>query len=93
MMPNVAGDASTRRQILAYAALLAPIGMLPWLLGHAGAAYGVASVVLGAEFIRRAFLVWQRGDAEGNRAARGLFGFSIVYLFALFAALLIESLF
>ena len=48
MMPNVAGDDSTRRQILVYAALLAPIGALPWLLGHAGPAYGVAALLLGA---------------------------------------------
>ncbi len=35
MMPNVAGQASTRRQIFAYALLLAPVGVLPWLLGFA----------------------------------------------------------
>ena len=54
MMPNVAGDESTRRQILVYAVLLAPIGALPWLLGHAGPLYGVAALLLGAEFVRRA---------------------------------------
>jgi protoheme IX farnesyltransferase len=92
MMPNVAGDASTRRQILLYALLLAPIGALPWLLGHAGLAYGAASTVLGGEFVRRALVLWRRGEADANRAAKRLFGFSIVYLFALFAALLAEAL-
>ena len=66
MMPNVAGDESTRRQILAYALLLAPIGALPWLLGYAGAFYGAAAVILGAEFVRRAFLLWRHGDADNQ---------------------------
>ena len=91
MMPNVAGDESTRRQILAYAVLLAPIGALPWLLGHAGPVYGLAALLLGAEFVRRACVLWRRGDADGNRAAKGLFGYSIVYLFALFAVRLVEA--
>ncbi len=92
MMPNVAGAESTRRQILAYAVLLALVGVMPWLLGYAGPAYGAASVLLGLEFVRRAALVWRRGDADTNRAAKGLFGFSIVYLFALFAVLLAEAI-
>ncbi len=91
MMPNVAGDESTRRQILVYAALLAPIGALPWLLGHAGPAYGVVATLLGAEFIRRAALLWRRRDADRNRAAKSLFGYSIVYLFGLFSVRLVES--
>jgi len=91
MMPNVAGAASTRLQILVYSLLLAPIGALPWLLGHAGPAYGVAAALLGAEFVRRAALLWRRGDAGDNRAAKRLFGFSIVYLFALFAVRLVEA--
>jgi protoheme IX farnesyltransferase len=92
MMPNVAGEASTRRQILVYALLLAPIGMSPWLFGHAGAAYALTAALLGAEFVRRAFVLWRRGDAERHRAARSLFGFSIFYLFALFAVRLAEAL-
>ena len=93
MMPNVAGDESTRRQIFAYAILLAPVGAAPWLLGYAGPAYGIAAVLLGAGFIRRALLLWRRRAADGNRAARALFGFSLVYLFALFAVRLAEALF
>ena len=53
MMPNVAGAASTRRQILVYALLLAPIGMSPCLFGHAGPAYALTAALLGAEFVRR----------------------------------------
>ena len=90
MMPNVAGDASTRAQVLAYAVLLAPVGALPWLLGFAGPFYGLAAIILGIEFVRRAFLLWRRGPIEENRSAGALFAFSIVYLSALFAVRLAE---
>jgi heme o synthase len=91
MMPNVAGDESTRRQILAYSVLLAAIGTLPWMLGHAGSAYGVAAVLLGAEFIRRAVLLWKNRDIDDHRAAKRLFTYSIFYLFALFGVRLAEA--
>jgi protoheme IX farnesyltransferase len=90
MMPNVAGAQSTRRQILFYAVLLAPVGIMPWLLGYAGPVYGVAAALLGLEFVRRAYLVWRLREAENNRAAKALFGFSILYLFGLYAVLLAE---
>ena len=93
MMPNVAGEASTRRQILGYALVLAPVGALPWLFGHAGPVYGVAAALLGAEFLRRAFVLQRTRDAENHRAAKSLFWFSILYLFALFAVRLAEALF
>src|SRR5690606_27099984 len=51
MMPNVAGEESTRRQIFAYSLLLAPIGVLPWYLGYASMGYGLVSAVLGAGFV------------------------------------------
>ena len=91
MMPNVAGNESTRRQILIYSALLAAIGVLPWLFGHAGPAYGVAAVLLGAEFVRRAVVLWRQGNADGHRAAKRLFGYSILYLFGLFGVRLVEA--
>jgi protoheme IX farnesyltransferase len=90
MMPNVAGEESTRRQILAYAVLLAAVGALPWLMGFAGPLYGLAAALLGSEFVRRAYVLWRNG-ASDRRTAGGLFGFSIVYLFGLFAALLGET--
>ena len=92
MMPNVAGAESTRRQILAYALVLAPVGLTPSIWGGAGAAYGVTAALLGAEFVRRAFVLAKRGEADGQRAAKKLFGFSIVYLFSLFAVRLAEAL-
>ena len=42
MLPVVAGARETRRQILVYTLILAPLGVAPWLLGYAGPAYGIA---------------------------------------------------
>ena len=93
MMPNVAGDRSTRRQIFVYAIIVAIVATMPWLLGHATLVYGAVSLALGAQFIRLAWHVVARGDEAGNRAAKRLFGFSIFYLFALFAVRLGEAAF
>lgn len=92
MLPVVAGAAATRRQILAYSLLLVPVGASPWLFGYAGIAYGVTSLVAGALMVAFAARVWK--ETEGTRAttaARQLFAYSILYLFGLFAVLLIES--
>ena len=91
MMPNVAGDRSTRRQILAYAVIVSLTATGPWLLGHATAVYGAVSLALGAQFVRLAWHVVARGDDAGDRAAKRLFSFSIFYLFTLFAVRLGEA--
>ena len=89
MLPVVAGDAETRRQILLYSLLLAPLGVAPWLLGYAGWLYGVAALVGGALMLALAWQVCaERRPAE--QAAKQLFAFSILYLFLLFAVLLVE---
>jgi heme o synthase len=92
MLPVVAGPDETRRQILLYSLLLAPLGAAPWLLGYAGAIYGVTALVAGALMV---VLAWRlRGERDGaraERAAQQLFAFSILYLFVLFAVLLIEG--
>ena len=90
MMPNVAGEPSTRRQILAYALVMLPVGMSPWLFGFAGPAYGIVSGVLGLEFLRRAWML-ERDPGTMNARAKALFSFSIYYLFALFLVRLIEA--
>jgi heme o synthase len=93
MMPNVAGEPSTKRQMLIYALIVAPLGVSPYFLGFAGIAYGVASAVLGIMFVYYAFLVWQMPETDRvMKPAKKLFGFSLVYLFALFAILLGEAL-
>jgi protoheme IX farnesyltransferase len=92
MLPVVAGRAETRRQILLYAVVLAPIGASPWLFGYAGLPYGVTSIVLGAAMIMLAGRIVIAGDgADGLPAAKRLFGVSIIYLFTLFAVLLFDS--
>ena len=91
MMPNIAGELSTRRQILIYSVLLTLVGLSPWMLGYAGPAFGAAAAVLGLEFMRRAYVLGRRGDADKHRAAKKLFGFSIVYLFGLFGVRLVET--
>ena len=91
MMPNVAGQASTRRQIFAYALILAPVGVLPWVLGFTTPVYGVVSAVLGAGFVWYAWKVL--GMADDDRAmkpAKALFGYSLLYLFAIFATYLAD---
>src|SRR5690606_34852733 len=94
MLPNVAGDAETRKQILIFSLILAPLGVAPALLGFAGLAYGLASGALGIVFLLLAFDVWRKDKgAAADSAARRLFAFSILYLFLLFAILLVEPLF
>jgi len=87
MMPVVAGAAETRRQILLYSVLLAPVGALPWLFGYAGLAYGLTAIVGGVLMIVFAAQLYQ---APAERTAKQLFAFSILYLFALFLVLLVE---
>jgi protoheme IX farnesyltransferase len=87
MLPVVAGKAETRRQILIYTILLVPVGMAPAFLGFAGMLYGAAALVLGLIFVAAAVAV-QRDETD--RSARRMFGFSIFYLFALFALLIAD---
>jgi protoheme IX farnesyltransferase len=90
MLPVVAGARETRRQILIYTLILAPLGATPWLLGYAGALYGVTSLVAGAVMIGLALRV--RAERDGHTASRQLFAFSILYLFLLFAVLLVDRM-
>jgi len=91
MMPNVAGPDSTRRQILVYTLLLSPLGFAPALLGFGGLAYAAVSAVGGLGMIALSVAVFRRREGEpAMRAAQHLFGFSVLYLFGLFATLLAE---
>ncbi len=88
MMPNVAGPDATRTQIVVYTILTLAISAAPVALGFAGIVYGLTALVGGAIFLVLALMVWR--IREGDRAtktAMRLFGFSILYLFVLFAAL------
>ena len=92
MMPNVAGPESTRRQIVWYTVLLAPLGLVPVALGFGGLLYAVIGVLGGLGMLAFSVQVLRNREGEAEkRAARGMFGFSILYLFLLFAALLAEQ--
>jgi heme o synthase len=87
MLPVVAGEAETRRQILIYSLVLAPLGVLPWALGYAGVLYGATAIVMGAGMVALSIKVRRESGLTG---AKQLFGFSILYLFVLFAVLLAD---
>jgi protoheme IX farnesyltransferase len=89
MLPVVAGARETRRQILLYTLLLAPLGVAPWLLGYAGLSYGIVALATGAIMIALALRVRVEED-RAHTASKQLFGFSILYLFLLFAMLLVD---
>jgi len=107
MMPNVKGPKSTRNQIMAYSVLLAAIAIAPIFTGLAGNLYAAFAVLLNIGFLALAFKVWKSRAGEiadsadeaslyevksGDRAARNLFAYSIIYLFAIFGVLAAEGL-
>ena len=93
MMPNVAGGASTRRQIFAYALLVAISGVLPTIMGFASLPYGVVAAALGVAFVWYSWRVLAvKGEDAALRPEKALFGYSVLYLFAIFAALLCDGL-
>ena len=92
MMPNVAGPASTRRQIFVYALLVALVAVVPFTLGYVGELYGAAAAILGTGFvIASASVLAAPADDPAMKAEKSLFGFSILYLFGIFAAYLADS--
>ena len=88
MLPVVAGDRRTRLEIVVYSVLVAGTGVVPWAIGLAGPLYGVVSAALGAAFLALAVTVWRRPEPVWPTR---LYGFSILYLFLLFAFLLVEG--
>jgi protoheme IX farnesyltransferase len=89
MLPVVKGDVATRRQILVYTLILVPLGVAPYALGYAGALYGLTALVTGAIMLLLAGKVFVERRPD-DRASKHLFAFSILYLFLLFAVLLVE---
>ena len=87
MLPVVAGAHETKKQMLAYTLVLWPVALAPTLIGIAGWLYGAAALLLSALFTLAAIRVWF--DA-GEKSAKQMFAFSILYLFLLFALLLID---
>ncbi len=91
MMPNVRGADHTRKLILYYTIATVVSGFLPVTLGFGHLLYGVVAALLGTGFLLLAWRVFHlRKGFEADKAARQLFTFSILYLFALFGALWVE---
>jgi protoheme IX farnesyltransferase len=94
MLPVVAGEAETRRQILIYSVVLLIVSLVPWWIGGTGWIYGGTALLLSGAFLLLALPVAMRRAAEGDRMKpeKRLFAYSILYLFALFAALVADRL-
>jgi protoheme IX farnesyltransferase len=92
MMPVVKGEAHTRRQILAYSVVLVPVAAAPWFIGGAGALYGVTALAMSLAFLALSVPVATRATGENDMMApeKRLFKYSILYLFALFAVLVVD---
>jgi protoheme IX farnesyltransferase len=91
MLPVVRGKDATRRQIVLYTVLVVLSGFVPVLLGFAGPLYLAANAVIGGWFLIASVRVLRERDEAREPNARRLFGISILYLFALFAALIAEQ--
>jgi protoheme IX farnesyltransferase len=87
MLPVVAGRRETRRQILIYTILLLPLTAAPYVLGVSGLLYLGVALALGIVFLGYAMRVWAERD---DRSARASFRYSILYLFGLFVALIVD---
>ena len=89
MMPVVAGEKSTRRQILIYALLLLPVTLAPWWIGGTGWVYGVSALVLGLIFVALSIKVGLRESEPDDKMKpeKRLFAYSVLYLFVLFGML------
>jgi protoheme IX farnesyltransferase len=92
MMPNVVGEASTRRQIFVYSVILAVSAFVPVYLGLGGWVYGLVAAGTGIGFVYLAGVLLRTSESVAMRkAARRLFTYSLSYLFVLFLALLADS--
>jgi len=106
MMPNVAGPKSTRNQIFGYSIALAAVAAAPVFTGLTGSIYAFGAFLLNVGFVALAFKVWRSRAGEkdevqpeslyevqkGDRDARNLFAFSIIYLFVMFALIGVDYL-
>ena len=87
MLPVVAGEAQTKRHILVYSLVLVPLSVAPVFTGLASLFYGSIAACLSLVFL---YLAWKLNRSQDNSQAMPLFKYSIGYLFALFALLLVD---
>ena len=88
MLPVVAGVEATKKQIFYYCLALLPVSLLPSILGTAGWLYGAVAGIMSLGFLGLSLRILRD---EGDQAARQTFGYSILYLFVLFALLMMDS--
>ena len=88
MLPIIAGDKITRKNILIYSFLLVPCSYLPWLFEYSGSLYLLIATIFGVEFLRRSFLIIKK--VEGSE--KNMFVYSIFYLSIIFAGICIDKI-
>ena len=89
MMPVIAGEAATRMQILLYTVLMLPLTALYYLAtSKLGVMYLVSATLLGLIFVALAVRMWRTGE---RRDTANLYKYSLLYLFLLFAALMVDA--
>lgn len=95
MLTVTHGRAATRRQIFIYAVLLVPVSLAPAITSIGGAVYLLIALWLNYKFVKGALLLWRREEAQAQadsyKAEKKFFRLSLLYLFGLFAGLLIEA--
>jgi protoheme IX farnesyltransferase len=88
MLPVVAGERATKIQMMAYTLIMIPLSVAPYLLGIAGMGYGIFAFALSVFFLFTNFRVLVD---KTDKSAKLMFGYSVFYLFALFAAMMIDK--
>ena len=88
MLPIIAGDKITRKNILIYSFLLVPCSYLPWLFEYSGSLYLLIATIFGVEFLRRSFLIIK--EVQGSE--KSMFIYSIFYLSIIFAGICIDKI-
>ena len=88
MLPIIAGDKITRKNILIYSFLLVPCSYLPWLFEYSGSLYLLIATIFGVEFLRRSFLIIK--EVKGSE--KSMFIYSIFYLSIIFAGICIDKI-
>ncbi len=94
MLPVVRGIAETTRQIGLYSMLLVAISLVFFAVARMGAIYFTAALILGALFLRQAYMLWRQGTSEERSTAQAirLYRYSITYLTLLFLAVAVDAL-
>ncbi len=95
MLTVTHGRPATRRQILAYTAILAPIAVALGFSSIGGPAYLATAIAMNAWFLKGAYDIWRRdevmAEADNYKVEKAFFRFSLYYLFAHFVALLVDA--